>query len=78
MQIATILILVGTVIASAAYAWRKQWVLSLAWFFSLAYTIFDKVFPFVLPEHLVTAFPSAFLALVLISCWQNFSRKKGA
>lgn len=76
MQIATILSLVGAVMAGAAFAWRKQWIMSLAWFFSLAYTVFDKVFPAVLPEQLVTAFSFVFLALVLIFCWQNFSHKR--
>jgi hypothetical protein len=51
-------------------------IVALAWFFSLAYTVFDKVFPAVLPEQLVTAFSLIFLALVLIFCWQNFSRKR--
>ena len=61
----------------AAFAGQRQWVMSLAWFFSLAYTFFDKVFPSALPEHLVTSFSFIFLVLVLLFCWQNFSRKSG-
>jgi ABC-type uncharacterized transport system permease subunit len=76
MHIATILSIVGGVVAVAAFAWRKQWVMSLAFFFSLCYTVFDKVFPAVLPEYLVTAFSFVFLVLVLIFCWQSFSRKR--
>jgi phosphotransferase system glucose/maltose/N-acetylglucosamine-specific IIC component len=50
--------------------------MSLAWLFSLAYTVFDKVFPAVLPEPLVTSFSFLFLALVLLFFWQSFSRKR--
>lgn len=79
MHIATtILSIVGAFGAGAAFAYRKQWLMSLAWFFSLAYTILDKVFPSVLPENLVTSFSFIFLILVLIFCWQTFPRKKVA
>jgi hypothetical protein len=76
MHIATIFSLGGALAAGVAFAWRKQWLMSLAWFFSLAYTVFDKVFPSVLPADLVTSFSFLFLALVLMSCWQNLSRKR--
>jgi hypothetical protein len=76
MHIATILNLVGTFAAVAVFAWRKQWLMSLAWLFSLAYIVFDKVFRFALPENLVTSFSFVFLALVLISCWRNYSHKR--
>jgi hypothetical protein len=78
MHIATILSIVGAFGAGSAFAYRKQWLMSLAWFFSLAYTIFDKVFPSVLPENLVISFSFIFLILVLIFCWQTFPRKKVA
>jgi hypothetical protein len=77
MQIATILSLIGAGIAAVAFAWHRQWVISLAWLFSLAYTVFDKVFPSVLPEPMVTSFSFLFLTLVLLFCWRNFSRKSG-
>jgi hypothetical protein len=76
MHIATIVSIASAVVGSAAFAWRKQWVMSLAMLFSLAYTVFDKVFPTVLPEQLVTAFSFVFLALTLIFCWQTFSRRR--
>lgn len=74
MQITTIVCLVGAVMASAGFAWQRQWVMSLA--SSLAYTVFDKVFPFVFPEQVVTSFSFVFGALVLLFCWQKFSRKR--
>jgi hypothetical protein len=76
MQFTTVLSLLGAGVASAAFAWQRQWTMSLAWLFSLAYTVFDKVFPAVLPEPLVTSFSFLFLALVLLFCWQSFSRKR--
>ena len=76
MYLATILSVTGALLACAAFAWRKQWLMSLAWLFSLAYTVFDKVYPSVLPYYLVTLFSFVFLALVLVYCWQSFSRKR--
>jgi hypothetical protein len=76
MQIATILSLIGAGVAGVGFAWHRQWAMSLAWLFSLAYTVFGKVFPSVLPETLVTSFSFLFLALVLLFCWQNLSRKR--
>jgi ABC-type glycerol-3-phosphate transport system permease component len=72
MHIATILSVVGAVVAGTAFARRKQRVMSLAFFFSLCYTVFDKVFSTVLPEYLVTAC----MALALNFGWQNSSRKR--
>jgi uncharacterized membrane protein len=76
MQIGTILGIVGSSMALAGFTWRKQWVPALAMLFWLAYLVFDKVFPAILPEQLVTGFSFVFLALALIFCWQVFSRKK--
>lgn len=76
MQIATTLSLVCAGVAIPLFAWQRKWVMSLALLFSLASTVFGKVFPSVLPEYLVTSFSFVFFALVLLFCWQNFSQKK--
>ena len=76
MQIITIVSLVGAVLASAGFALQRQLVMSLAWLFSLAYTVFDKVFPSVFPENVVTSLSLIFGALVLLYCWQQFSGKR--
>lgn len=76
MHFATMLSIVGSAVAMAGFAWQKQWLPSLIFAFSLSYTIFDKVFPALLPEHLVTGLSVLSLALALIFCWQIFSRKK--
>lgn len=78
MQFTTILSLAGSGLACAAFAWRRQWVISLGYFFYLAYTVFDKVFPSVLPEDVVTSFAVIFFSLALVFCWQTFSRKRPA
>jgi hypothetical protein len=78
MQTTTIVSLIGSGIACSAFAWRRQWIISLGYFFSLAYTIFDKVFPSVLPEEVVISFSFIFFALALVFCWQTFSRKRTA
>ncbi|MYM85462.1 hypothetical protein GTP44_26475 [Duganella sp. FT50W] len=76
MQIGTILGIFGSSLALAGCVWRKQWVAALAMLFWLAYIVFDKVFPSILPEHLVTGFSFVFLALALIFCWQVYFRKR--
>ena len=76
MSIGVILGLIGASLGVIAFARRRQWVMSIAWLFSLAYTIFDKVFPSVLPESVVTSFSCVFLALVLLFCWQSFARQR--
>lgn len=76
MQIGVILSLTGAGVAGMAFAWRRQWAMSIAWLFSFAYTLFDKLFPSALPEPIVTSFSFVFLALVLLFCWQSFSRKR--
>lgn len=76
MDFATKLSIVGLTVAVASLAWQKQWLPSLIFVFSLGYTIFDKVFPSLLPEPLVTGLPCISLALALIFCWQTFSRKR--
>jgi hypothetical protein len=76
MQFATMLSIVGSGIAMAGFAWQKQWLLSLIFALSLSYTVFDKVFPALLPEYFVTALPVISLFLALIFCWKTFSRKR--
>jgi len=76
MHIGTMLSIVGSAVATAGFAWQKQWLPALIFAFSLSYTIFDKVFPALLPEHLVTGFSVLSLVLALIFCWQIFSRRK--
>jgi hypothetical protein len=76
MLITTMMSLVGAGVAGAASAWNRQWLPAMVWFFSLAYTIFDKVYPSVLPEPVVTGFAFISLVLALLFCWQVFSRKR--
>ncbi|MRW92050.1 hypothetical protein GJ699_18815 [Duganella sp. FT80W] len=76
MHFVTILSIVGSTVAMAGFAWQKQWLPSLIFAFSLSHTIFDKVFPVFLPEHLVTGFSVISLALTMIFCWQTFYRKR--
>jgi hypothetical protein len=75
MQTTTILSLVASGVACTAFAVRKQWVLSVAYVFSLAYTVFDKVFPSVLPEEVVTSFSVIFFVLALVFCCHIFYRR---
>ena len=76
MDFATKLSIVGLTVAVASFAWQKQWRPLLIFAFSLGYTIFDKVFPSLLPEPLVTGLSCISLALAIIFCWQTFSRKR--
>lgn len=76
MQFATILGIVCSIGAGTFFAWRKRWVPSLAMWSWLACIVFDKVFPSVLPEQLVTAFSAIFLILASIYCWQSFSSRR--
>lgn len=76
MHFATMLSILGSTIAVAAFAWQKQWLPSLVFSFSLSYTIFDKVFQAVLPESFVTGLSFISLVLAMIFCWQTFSRKR--
>lgn len=78
MQTNTILVLAGSGVACAGFAWNRKWLPSLGYFFYFAYALFDKVFPSVLPEELVTSFAFIFFALALVFCWQAFSRKRAA
>lgn len=72
MEIFTVISLVGAPLCIGAYAWQRQWVMSLGWVFHLAHTIFSKVFPTVLPELVVTTFSILFVGLVLIYAFQTF------
>jgi len=76
MHFATMLSIAGSTVAVASFAWKKQWLPSLIFAFSLSYTIFDKVSPALLPEPLVTGLSFISLALAMIFCWQTFSRKR--
>lgn len=78
MQIGTTLSLVGAGVAIPLFTWQRKWILLLAWLFSLASTVFGKVFPSVLPEYLVTSFFFGFFALVLIHYWWYFFIKESA
>jgi hypothetical protein len=57
-------------------AWMRQWILSLAFAFSAAYTIFDKVYPGVLPDNVVTSFSVMFLALALLQIYLQLRRRR--
>lgn len=76
MHVATIISVVGSAFAMVVFAWQKLWLLSLVFAFGLAYTIFDKIYPTILPEHLVTGFSVCSLISALVFCWQTFSRKR--
>lgn len=76
MHVTTMLSIVGSTVAMAGFAWQKQWLPSLIFAFSLSYTVFDKVFPTLLPECFVTGLSVVSLALAVIFCWQIFSRKR--
>lgn len=74
MQFGTVLGLVGASAALCGFAWLRYRIMTLACLFSLAYTVFDKVFPTILPQFLVTLFPLTFLALVLFHFYQSIPR----
>lgn len=76
MHFATMLSVVGSTVAMAGFAWQKQWLPSLIFAFSLSYTVFDNVFPVLLPGHLVTGLSVISLALTIIFCWRTFSKKR--
>lgn len=76
MHVTTMLSIVGSTVAMVGFAWQKQWLPSLIFAFSLSYTVFDKVFPTLLPKHFVTGLSVVSLALAIIFCWTNFSRKR--
>lgn len=76
MQIGTMLSLVGAPLATIGFAWQKQWLLAWAFFFSLCYTVFDKVFPSVLAVYWVDGFSFTSLALTLIYCWRIYRARK--
>lgn len=76
MQIGTTLSLIGASSAACLFAWQRQWIMSLAWLFSLAYTIFSRIFPTALPEVVVVSFSFLFLAMVLLYVVQKFSNKR--
>jgi hypothetical protein len=68
--------IVGSAVATTGFAWQRQWLPSLIFAFSLSYTIFDKVFPALLPDEMVTGLSVMSLALALVFCWQIFARKR--
>lgn len=72
MHVVTMMSLVAAIGASAGHAWQRQWLPALAWVFLLAYTVFDKLLPGVLPQPLVDGFAALFLALILCACWQGW------
>jgi len=76
MQIGTTFSLVCALIATTGFVWQKRWLLAWAFFFSLCYTLFDKVFPGVLAVYLVDGFSCAFLALTLRYCWRIYRARK--
>lgn len=76
MHVGTMLSIVGSGVAMAMFTWRKQWLPSLIYAFLLSYTIFDKVFPALLPEYVVTGFSILSLVLALFFCWQIFSHRR--
>ena len=76
MHFATILGIVSCTIAMVSFGWQKKWLSSLMYTFGLSYVIFDKVYPSLLPDYLVTGFSVVFLVLALIFCWQVFSSRR--
>ena len=78
MHVTSMISIAASAVAMAAFAWQKQWLPSSIYAFSLSYAIFDKVFPALLPEALVTGFAVISLVLALIFCWKIFSRKRAA
>jgi hypothetical protein len=76
MQFGTMFSLVCALLATIGFAWQRQWLLAGAFFFSLCYTVFDKVFTGVLPVYLVDGFSFTFLALTLIYCWRIYRARK--
>lgn len=76
MQIGVIISLSGAGIAALVFARQKQWAISIGYFFLLAYTVFDKIFPSALPESLVTSFSFVFFVLAVFFSWQCITRAK--
>jgi hypothetical protein len=76
MQIGTMLSLVCAPLATIGFAWQKQWLLAWALFFSLCYTVFDKILPGVLAVYLVDGFSFISLGLALIYCWRIYRARK--
>lgn len=76
MQLNTLLILIGSTLALSFAAWARQWLFAIAIAFSGAYTFFDKVFPTVLPQVIVSSFLYIFLALVVFQLLRLFSDRK--
>ncbi len=78
MQFLTVFGFIAAVIGCGACAWQRQWIFSLYFAFSAAYTLFDKVVPNVLPRLLVDGFSVMSFVLALLFIYQQFMRKKKA
>ncbi len=75
MQISTALVLFGSILCLCIFAWRRQWIMSLAFTFSVAYTLFDKVLLSVLPETIVVSFSFASLILLIFQIFRQFTHR---
>ncbi|SDG52506.1 MULTISPECIES: hypothetical protein [unclassified Duganella] len=76
MQIATMLSLAGSVTCVGVFIGRKNWILALAFFCSIAYTVLAQVVNVPeIPGIVVQALPFLFLALVVYEVLQKLVMK---
>ena len=76
MQIATMLSLAGSVTCVGVFIGRKNWILALAFFCSIAYTVLAQVVNVPeIPSIVVQALPFLFLALVVYEVLQKLVMK---
>lgn len=72
MQIATILSLAGSITCVGLFVKQKNWLLATAFFFSMAYTLFDRVLHFpAVPYFTITWLAYLFFALVAYEIFQK-------
>ena len=76
MQIGTMLSLAGSVTCVGVFIGRKNWILALAFFCSIAYTVLEHVVSVPeIPNMVVQALPLLFLALVVYEVLQKLVMK---
>lgn len=76
--IAPYLSLVGMSIALAGSILARNWLFVGAWASGLAYTVFDKFRPAILPQPLVEVFPYVMLMLAVAGVVQLRARLRSA
>lgn len=76
MDINTTLILIGSTLAVSFSIWARQWLFAVTVTFSGVYTLFDKVFPSVLPKAVVASFVYIFLALTIFQLFLLLTHRK--